>query len=120
MYSHPITAIAKQIVPTPLAPPAAEPASVGTSGPVNPQITKARISWSKLLARVFGIDVETCVECGGKTKILAAIVDPPVARKILDSAGLPSKPLPISPARGPPVAADFDDLNQDIYPLDFA
>lgn len=110
----------KQIVPTPLAPSAAEPASVETSGPVNLQIKKARISWSKLLARVFGIDVETCAECGGKTKILAAIVDPPVVRKILDSLGLPSKPPLIPPARGPPVAADFDDLNQDIYPLDFA
>jgi hypothetical protein len=34
--------------------------------------------------------------CGGP---LAAIEDPAVARKILDSLGLPSRPPPVAPAR---------------------
>ena len=32
-------------------------------------------------------------------RILAAIEDPVVARKILDSLGLPSRPPPVAPAR---------------------
>jgi hypothetical protein len=88
----------KLIVPKP--PPVAE---------VNPEDSgeppsKARISWARLLKRVFNIDVETCAECGGNTKIIAAIEDPPVIRKILAHLGLSTKPPVIHPAksRGPP------------------
>ena len=37
--------------------------------------------------------------CGGRMRILAAIEDPSVARKILDYLGLPSRPPAIAPAR---------------------
>ena len=45
-------------------------------------------SWSKLLARVFEIDISKCVHCNGKMKIIASIKDPPVIKKIL-----PPRPL---------------------------
>jgi len=41
-------------------------------------------------------------------KIIAAIEDPPVIRKILEHLGLPSKPPSAFPARGPPQSADDD------------
>jgi Putative transposase len=96
----------KLVVPQP--PPVAE---------VNPEdsgesLSKARITWARLLKRVFDIDVETCAECGGKTKIIAAIEDPPVIRKILEYLGLPAKAPVIHAAkpRGPP-AGPFPDDN---------
>ncbi|MBI2440409.1 MAG: transposase [Lentisphaerae bacterium] len=61
-----------------------------------------RMSWAQLLQRVFHIDVETCGRCGGKTKIIAAILQPDAIREILTHLGLPTKPPTISPARAPP------------------
>ena len=69
---------------------------------------KSRVSWARLLKRVFGLDVETCPACGDKMKIIAAIEDPPVIRKILEHLGLPSKPPMPWPARGPPPIAEYD------------
>jgi hypothetical protein len=76
--------------------------------------TKSRISWARLLKRVFDIDVSTCALCGGKAKIIAAIEDPKVIMKILGHLGLDAKPPNIWPARGPPASA-FDEYSQ----LDF-
>lgn len=44
---------------------------------------RSRISWARPLKLVFNIDIESC-DCGGKLKILAAIEDPKVIKKILD------------------------------------
>jgi len=72
---------------------------------------KSRISWARLLKRVFNVDIETCNLCGGRMKIIASIEDPQVIKKILEHLGIPSK-LPIPwPARGPPQRAD-DDFQQ--------
>ena len=49
-----------------------------------------RMSWARLLKRVFDIDVEHCPNCGGALKIIAAIEDPPVIVKILSHLGLPT------------------------------
>ena len=38
----------------------------------------ARISWARLLKRVFEIDLEHCPNCGGQLKIIAAILEAPV------------------------------------------
>jgi len=35
------------------------------------------------LKRVFAIDIETCPECGGKLRVIAAIEEPPLIAKIL-------------------------------------
>lgn len=61
-----------------------------------------RMSWARLLKRVFNIDVETCLACGGKMRIIAAVEEPEVIKKILDHLGLPSTAPQIKAARGPP------------------
>ena len=45
------------------------------------------MSWACLLKRVFDIDIERCSHCGGRLKIIAAIVDPQVIIKILAHLG---------------------------------
>ena len=42
-----------------------------------------RLSWAKLLKRVFEIDTEHCPNCGGQMKIIAALLEQPVIEKIL-------------------------------------
>jgi len=63
----------------------------------------ARMSWACLLKRVFEIDVEHCPRCGGRLKIIAAIVDPQVIVKILAHLGLPARAPPRTPARPLPL-----------------
>ena len=58
----------------------------------------ARMSWAQLLKRVFEIDIELCPRCGGRLKIIAAIVDPQVIVQILTHLGLPARAPPRSPA----------------------
>jgi hypothetical protein len=70
--------------------------------------SNSRISWARLLKRVFGIDVETCHLCAGKMKIIASIEDPAVIKKILQHLGLPTKPPQPWPARGPPDPDPFE------------
>ena len=53
----------------------------------------ARISWARLLKRVFDIDMEHCSQCGGALKIIAANEDPTVIAKILTHLGLPARHL---------------------------
>ena len=57
-----------------------------------------RMSWARLLKRVFDIDIERCV-CGGKLKIIAVIEEPAVIERILTHLGLCAQPPPRAPAR---------------------
>ena len=59
---------------------------------------RARMSWARLLKRVYDIDVERC-ECGGKLKIIAAIEEPTVIGRILTHLGLSAQPPPRAPVR---------------------
>jgi len=59
---------------------------------------RARMSWARLLKRVFDFDVERCV-CGGRLKIIAAIEEPAVIERILTHLGLSAQPPPRTPAR---------------------
>jgi hypothetical protein len=56
----------------------------------------ARMSWARLLKRVFDIDLEHCPQCGGDFKIIAAIEEPAVIVKILTHLGLPARAPPRS------------------------
>lgn len=59
-----------------------------------------RLSWAKLLKRVFDLDMEHCPNCGGDLKIIAAILEQPVIEKILTHLGLQARAPPRAPARG--------------------
>jgi hypothetical protein len=59
-----------------------------------------RLSWARLLKRVFEIDLEHCPNCGGEPKIIAAILEQPVIEKILRHLGLQGRAPPRAPARG--------------------
>jgi len=83
-----------QIVP---APP--EPATETSSEEAQGQGKTPRVSWARLLKRVFDLDVEHCPNCGGGLKIIAAIEDSPVIVKILSHLGLPPRAPPRAPAR---------------------
>ncbi len=67
--------------PAPAAQPAECEATCAHHRPV-------RLSWARLLKRVFEIDLEHCPNCGGELKIIAAIL------------GLQARAPPRSPARG--------------------
>jgi len=54
-----------------------------------PRPKRARLSWAKLLARVFKIDVTVCPRCGGDMRIVRAITDPEEARRILSRLARP-------------------------------
>ena len=75
--------------PTQATPPVECEASCAHHRPV-------RLSWAKLIKRVFKIDVEHCPTGGGSLKIIAAIREQPVIEKILTNLGLPAR----APARG--------------------
>ena len=59
-----------------------------------------RLRWAKLLKRVFEIDMEHCSNCGGKLKIIAAILEQPVIEKILTHLGLQARAPPRAPSSG--------------------
>ena len=59
-----------------------------------------RISWARLLKRVFDIDMQHCPNCrSGELKIIAAILERPVIGKILSHLGLDPQPPPRGRAR---------------------
>ena len=60
-----------------------------------------RLSWSKLLKRVFDFEIETCV-CGGELRILSAIIDIETTTKIMNSLQMEIYQPMVSPARAPP------------------
>jgi len=59
-----------------------------------------RLSWAKLLKRVFQLNLEHCPNCGGELKVIAAILEAPVIEKILTHLGLQARAPPRAPARG--------------------
>tara|TARA_R110002073_G_scaffold15591_2_gene61165 strand:+ start:243 stop:560 length:318 start_codon:yes stop_codon:yes gene_type:complete len=54
-------------------------------------LVSVRISWGRLLKRVFDIDIEQCSHCGGTLKIIAAILEKAAITKVLDHLGLPAR-----------------------------
>ena len=77
-----------KIVPTP-----PEPAAEPSNDHAHAHRRTVRMSWARLLKRVFDIDIEHCPNCGAALKIIAAIEDPPVIVKILTHLG-PTHPRP--------------------------
>jgi hypothetical protein len=73
--------------------------------------TESRMSWAKLLNRVFKVDITECQFCRGEVKVVAAIIEKTVVERILRHLGLPAEPPVIHPARPPPQQT-FDDFDQ--------
>ena len=59
-------------------------------------------SFAKILKRVFDIDIQICSKCGGQIKIIAAIQNQQVIKRIFPHLGENSKVPELSPPRGPP------------------
>jgi hypothetical protein len=71
--------------------------------------SKNRILWSALLARTFGLNLETCPNCGGRMRMVAALTDPASVKTYLDGVGLESEIPTLKPARSPPqTELDYD------------
>ena len=58
------------------------------------------IKWADLLKRVYLAEVLLCRLCGGARRVIAQIEEGPVARKILEHLGLPTRVPVRAPARG--------------------
>ena len=102
----------KDIIPkkkTELSLPSAEStAGASTDAEQEPPPPKKRVSWARLLKRVFNIDINICSKCSGKIKIIAAIEDPKVIKQILEHLGLAATAPRLMQARGPPQADQSD------------
>jgi len=85
--------------PKPPGPGRATPLPTPEQAPTVPR--KRRLEWAGLMRRVFRIDVLECPRCGGRLKLLAAIDQPKVIEKILNSLGLPPRAPPPAPAQPP-------------------
>jgi len=74
--------------------PATDVASAGANIDDRSPIERRRaMTWAQRLKRVFGIDVKTCIHCGGSVRIVASIEEPKAIRAI--------------PARGHPCLDHF-------------
>ena len=67
----------------------------GVLAPASPD-RDHRVSWAKLLARVFQYDVTVCPSCAGRMKIIAALTAPSAVEAFLNAVGLPSRAPPIA------------------------
>jgi len=72
-----------------------------------------RLPWAALLQRVFELDALRCPRCGRTMRLVAAIEDPAVARKILACLDLPARAPPLSPAADAPASHDSEAWDDD-------
>ncbi|MBL4688273.1 MAG: transposase [Nannocystaceae bacterium] len=68
------------------------PVDTKNPGPVTP----SKLAWAQLLARVFGVDVLSCIRpgCGGKLRATAAVLHSREIALLLHGARGPPKPSP--------------------------
>jgi hypothetical protein len=63
------------------------------------------------MRRVFKKDVLECARCQGRLALVATITQPSVIQAMLACIGLPARPPPLAPARGPwQEELDFEDV----------
>ena len=63
-------------------------------------VDRRRLPWAELLQRVFEVDALRCPRCGARMRVVSAIQDPAVARKILACLDLPARAPPLGPGSG--------------------
>ena len=91
--------------------PTTQPSVAAPPDPAEPPQPAAKrrrpnYSWAELMRRSFAIDVLQCERCGGRLKLLAAVMSPTAVRAILASLGLPTEAPELRPARAPPEQFD--------------
>ena len=69
-----------------------------------------RLPWSQLLRRTFATDVEQCLKCHGRLRLVQSITEPAVAHAILERLGMPIDVPTAARARDP---TDDDDVRDD-------
>jgi hypothetical protein len=57
-----------------------------------PASKAVRMSWAGRLTRVFGIEIEQCVRCGGRLKVIASIEEREVIERVLEHLGGDGEP----------------------------
>ena len=70
-----------------------------------------KTTWAQRLKRVFGIDIEICLACGGAVRIVACIEDAEVIEQILthlDKNAADPQARWQPPCRAPPQRGLFD------------
>ena len=67
--------------------------------PELPEQRPRRLLWAQLLQRTFGLDVLLCPQCGGRMKLLAAILDPVEIARLCENLGEPVESPPLPPSR---------------------
>ena len=68
------------------------------------------MNWARRLKRVFGIEIEQCVRCGGRLKVIASIEEPELIERILAhrrERGEEAAPAAALGARAPPQGSLF-------------
>ena len=67
--------------------------------PAGPGVPRgpARLTWARLLRRVFAIDILVCPRCAGPRRILGAVTEPHAVRRVLVALGLAAEPPPGRP-----------------------
>jgi hypothetical protein len=80
------------------------------SGPAKPQPAvkrpRSNYTWAQLMLRTFAMDVLACQHCGGRLRLLGAVMSPKAVLAILVSLGLPTDAPELRPARAPPEQFD--------------
>jgi hypothetical protein len=73
-----------------------------------PRLKDIRMNWARRLKRVFGVEIEQCVRCGGRLKVIASIEEPDLIERILAhrrERGEEAAPTAALGARAPPQAS---------------
>jgi Putative transposase/Transposase zinc-binding domain len=97
----------------PSADPAGQPQADSQRAPHDqPDPRPRRLRWAALLQRVFGLDALRCPRCGGTLRLIAAIEDPAIARRILVCVGLPARAPPIT------AASSSDAISGQVFEVD--
>ena len=65
-------------------------------GGTPPKVPTRRSLWAELLQRVFEVDALRCPRCGGRMRVLAAITEVDLARRILACLNLPTRAPPLA------------------------
>jgi hypothetical protein len=77
-----------------------------------------RLRWAALLQRVFEIDALRCPRCGSTLRLIAAIEDSAIARRILACIGLPARAPPISPAASRDASFAYASQVEELWDVD--